>query len=100
MTLPSERANVVGNPKPELNHRPYTIRSARFPARLADSFYDDFQPANAIEAGLLDNIIRDTWLAARFARIDAEILDYKIQEALFKKPETRAGRAFLDSGAD
>jgi uncharacterized membrane protein YccC len=67
---------------------------------LADRFYEDFQPANAMEAALLDNVIRDTWLLIRFARIDVEILDYKIQEALFNKPATQAGRAFLESSAD
>src|SRR5579872_2657537 len=58
--------------------------------KLADSFYLDYQPANAMEAALLDNVIRDTWLLIRFARIDVEILDYKIQEALFKKPHIQA----------
>src|SRR5690349_16396808 len=61
---------------------------------LADRFYEDFQPANAMEAAQLDNVIRDTWLLIRFARIDCEILDYKVQEALFKRPDTQAGRAF------
>ena len=67
---------------------------------LADRFYEDFQPANAMEAAQLDNVIRDTWLLIRFARIDAEILDYKVQEALFKRPDTQAGRAFLESSAE
>jgi hypothetical protein len=68
--------------------------------RIADSFYRDYQPANTMEAALLDNVIRDTWLLIRFARIDAEIIDYKIQDALFNKPDTQAGRAFLESSAD
>ena len=67
---------------------------------IADQFYNDFDPANAMEAALLDNVIRDTWLLIRFARIDAEILDYKVQEALFKRTDNQAGRAFLESSAE
>ena len=29
-----------------------------------------------MEAALIDNMIRDTWLLKRFFRIDAEIIDY------------------------
>jgi hypothetical protein len=66
-------------------------------AELTESFYRDYQPATAMEAALLDNIIRDTWLLTRFFRIDAEIVDYEIEEALYKKEVNQAGRAFMDS---
>jgi hypothetical protein len=66
-------------------------------AQLTESFYRDYQPATAMESALLDNIIRDTWLLTRFFRIDAEIVDYEIEEALYKKEVNQAGRAFIDS---
>ena len=66
-------------------------------AQLTETFYRDYQPQTAMESALLDNIIRDTWLLARFFRIDAEILDYEIEDALYKKEVNRAGRAFIDS---
>jgi hypothetical protein len=65
--------------------------------QLAETFYRDHQPETAMERALLDNIIRDTWLLTRFFRIDAEIIDYKIEDALYKKEDNQAGRAFIDS---
>src|SRR5271169_3360002 len=52
-------------------------------AQLTESFYQDYQPQTAIECALLDNVIRDTWLLTRFSRIDAEIIDYEIEDALY-----------------
>jgi hypothetical protein len=68
-------------------------------AQLAETFYRDHQPATAMECALLDNIIRDTWLLTRFFRIDAEIIDYEIETAVYRKPDNQAGRAFLSSSA-
>jgi len=66
-------------------------------AQLAETFYHDHQPQTAMERALLDNIIRDAWLLTRFFRIDAEIIDYEIEGALYKKEDNQAGRAFIDS---
>ena len=68
-------------------------------AQLADTFYRDHQPATAMECALLDNIIRDTWLLTRFFRIDAEIIDYEIETAVYRKEDNQAGRAFMTSSA-
>jgi hypothetical protein len=65
--------------------------------QLAESFYCDYQPETAMESAILDNIIRDTWLLTRFFRIDAEIIDYEIETAVYKKADNQAGRAFIDS---
>ena len=66
-------------------------------AQLTESFYRDYHPQTAMECALLDNVIRDTWLLTRFFRIDAEIIDYKIEDALHPKEVNQAGRAFIDS---
>ena len=66
-------------------------------AQLTETFYRDHQPRSAMECALLDNIIRDTWRLTRFFRIDAEIIDYEIEGALYKKEDNQAGRAFIDS---
>ena len=65
--------------------------------QLAESFYRDHQPETAMERALLDNIIRDTWLLARFFRIDAEIIDHEIEEDRYPPEVNRAGKAFLAS---
>jgi hypothetical protein len=65
--------------------------------QLAETFYRDHQPQTAMECALLDNIIRDTWLLTRFFRIDAEIIDYEIETAVYRKPDNQAGRAFMTS---
>jgi hypothetical protein len=65
--------------------------------QLAAAFYRDYQPQTAMECALLDNIIRDTWLLTRFFRIDSEIIDYEIEDAMYKKEVNQAGRAFIDS---
>ena len=67
--------------------------------QLTETFYRDHQPATAMECALLDNIIRDTWLLTRFFRIDAEIIDYEIETAVYRKPDNQAGRAFMSSSA-
>ena len=65
--------------------------------QLAESFYRDHQPETAMERALLDNIIRDTWLLARFFRIDAEIIDHEIEEDRYPPEVNRAGKAFINS---
>ncbi|HXB69993.1 MAG TPA: hypothetical protein VNY05_17195 [Candidatus Acidoferrales bacterium] len=69
-------------------------------AQLADTFYRDHHPATAMERALLDNVIRDTWLLTRFSRIDAEIIDYEIEDATYPKDLNQAGKAFMDSATD
>ena len=67
--------------------------------QLAETFYRDHQPQTAMECALLDNVIRDTWLLTRFFRIDAEIIDYEIETAVYRKEDNQAGRAFMTSSA-
>jgi hypothetical protein len=69
-------------------------------AQLTQTFYQDHQPETAIERAMLDNVVRDTWLLIRFFRIDAEIIDYEIEDASYKKQDNQAGRAFMDSSPD
>jgi hypothetical protein len=69
-------------------------------AQLAETFYHDHQPESAMERAILDNIIRDTWLLIRFFRIDAEIIDYEIEDASYPKEVNQAGKAFIDSSPD
>jgi hypothetical protein len=69
-------------------------------AQLAETFYHDHQPQTAMERAILDNIIRDTWLLVRFFRIDAEIIDYEIEDASYPKEVNQAGKAFIDSSPD
>ena len=67
---------------------------------LRDAFYRDHQPETTMECALLDNIIRDTWLLRRFFRIDAEMIDHAIEDALYKKEENQVGKAFIDTSTD
>jgi hypothetical protein len=69
-------------------------------AQLAETFYHDHQPQTAMERALLDNIIRDTWLLTRFARIDAEIIHHQIADDSYPKKENQAGKAFIESSPD
>ena len=69
-------------------------------AELTETFYRDYRPETAMERALLDNLIRDTWLLRRFFRIDAEMIDHAIEDALYKKEENQAGKAFIDTSAD
>jgi hypothetical protein len=69
-------------------------------AQLTETFYHDHQPQSAMERAILDNIIRDTWLLIRFFRIDAEIIDYQIEDASYPKEVNQAGKAFMDSSPD
>jgi hypothetical protein len=69
-------------------------------SQLTETFYHDHQPQTAMERAILDNIIRDTWLLIRFFRIDAEIIDYEIEDASYPKEVNQAGKAFMDSGPD
>jgi len=67
-------------------------------AQLTESFYRDHQPQTAIEAELLENIIRDSWLLRRFFRIEAELLEFAIEDDLFKnRHENHVGKAFRDT---
>jgi hypothetical protein len=69
-------------------------------AQLTETFYHDHQPQTAMERAQLDNIVRDTWLLIRFFRIDAEIIDYEIEDASYPKEVNQAGKAFIDSSPD
>ncbi|HXB67311.1 MAG TPA: hypothetical protein VNY05_03665 [Candidatus Acidoferrales bacterium] len=66
-------------------------------AQLAETFYHDHQPQTAMERAMLDNIIRDTWLLTRLSRIDAEIIDYKIEDDNDRKEINPASKAFFES---
>ena len=66
-------------------------------AQLAETFYHDHQPQTPMERALLDNVVRDTWLLTRFFRIDAEIIDYEIEDGRYSEKDNRAGRAFIDN---
>ena len=66
-------------------------------AQLAETFYHDHQPQTPMERALLDNVIRDTWLLTRFFRIDAEIIDYEIEDDRYSNKDNQAGRAFIDN---
>ena len=66
-------------------------------AQLAETFYRDHQPQTPMERALLDNIVRDTWLLTRFFRIDAEIIDYEIEDGRYSEKDNQAGRAFIDN---
>src|SRR5476649_1075269 len=56
--------------------------------------YRDCQPQSEIESILVDDIVRDTWLLGRFARIDAQLLIYKIEDTNYPSPNAPIGKAF------
>jgi hypothetical protein len=73
-----------------------TGEDPRSPRSTYRNFLPDNQPATAIDGALLDNVIRDTWLLTRFFRIDAEIVDYEIDDSSHPKKLNQAGKAFMD----
>jgi hypothetical protein len=64
---------------------------------LTQQFYHDCQPQTAIESSLVDDIIHQAWLLRRFARIDAEIIDYEIRSNTYPSHDAPAGLAFIRS---
>src|SRR5471032_3277611 len=66
-------------------------------ADLTERFYQDCQPQTAIEAILVDNIVRASWRLRRFDRIDAEILIYTIEDTNYPSPNAPIGKAFHQS---
>ena len=63
-------------------------------ADLTERFYRDCQPQSEIESILVDDIVRDTWLLGRLARIDAQLLIYKIEDTNYPSPNAPIGKAF------
>src|SRR5450432_4777714 len=63
-------------------------------AALAERLYQGCQPQTDIESLLVDDIVRDTWLLGRLARIDAQLLIYKIEDTNYPSPNAPIGKAF------
>src|SRR5476649_1438464 len=63
-------------------------------AALTGRFHRDCQPQSEIESLLVDDIVRDTWLLGRLARIDAQLLIYKIEDTNYPSPNAPIGKAF------
>src|ERR1700682_1732993 len=63
-------------------------------AALTERFHQDCQPQTEFESALVDDIVRDTWLLARLARIDAQLLIYKIEDTNYPSPSAPIGKAF------
>jgi hypothetical protein len=63
-------------------------------AALTERFHRDCQPQSEIESILVDDIVRDTWLLGRLARIDAQLLVYKIEDTNYPSPNAPIGKAF------
>ena len=61
---------------------------------LAERLYQDCQPQTVIESLLVDDIVRDTWLLTRLARIDAQILIHTMEDTNYPSPNGPAGKAF------
>jgi hypothetical protein len=68
-------------------------------AALTERFYRDCQPQTEIESSLVDDIVHHVWLLRRFARIDAEIVDYEIRSNTYPSHDTPAGLAFIRSSS-
>src|ERR1700686_2016021 len=60
-------------------------------AALTERLYQDCQPQTVIESLLVDDIVRDTWLLTRFARIDAQILIHTIEDTNYPSPNGPVG---------
>jgi hypothetical protein len=63
-------------------------------AALTERLYQGCQPQTVIESLLVDDIVRDTWLLTRLARIDAQILIHTIEDTNYPSPNGPAGKAF------
>jgi len=63
-------------------------------AALTERFHRDCQPQSEIESILVDDIVRDTWLLGRLARIDSQLLIYKIEDTNYPSPNAPIGKAF------
>jgi hypothetical protein len=63
-------------------------------AALTERLYQDCQPQTVIESLLVDDIVRDTWLLTRLARIDAQLLIHTIEDTNYPSPNGPAGKAF------
>ncbi len=57
---------------------------------LANSYFDQFQPASPDEVTLLSTIIRNAWLLERFSRIETETWDRHLEDELRTGAETYA----------
>src|SRR5450755_3994232 len=49
-------------------------------AALTERLHQGCQPQTVIESLLVDDIVRDTWLLSRLARIDAQLLIHTIED--------------------
>jgi hypothetical protein len=65
---------------------------------LTERLYQDCQPQTVIESLLVDDIVRDTWLLARLARIDAQILIHTIEDTNYPT-NGPAGKAFNNTSS-
>jgi hypothetical protein len=63
-------------------------------AALTERLYQGCQPQTDIESLLVDDIVRDTWLLTRLARIDAQLLIHTIEDTHYPSPNGPAGKAF------
>jgi hypothetical protein len=63
-------------------------------AALTERLYQGCQPQTDIECLLVDDIVRDTWLLTRLARIDTQLLIHTIEDTSYPSPNGPAGKAF------
>jgi hypothetical protein len=61
---------------------------------LTERLYQGCQPQTDIECLLVDDIVRDTWLLTRLARIDAQILIHTTEDTNYPSPNGPDGKAF------
>ena len=64
---------------------------------LAAEYIARFDPATPEERFYVDTLIRNDWLRRRFARIDAEILEYEIDTAFDPSKSAPDGQAYSAS---
>jgi hypothetical protein len=63
-------------------------------AALTERLYQGCQPQTDIECLLVDDIVRDTWLLTRLARIDTQLMIHTIEDTNYPSPNGPAGKAF------
>ena len=68
-------------------------------AVLTERLYQGCQPQTDIECLLVDDIVRDTWLLTRLARVDAQILIYIMEDTNYPCPNAPAGKSFHQSSS-
>src|SRR5471030_1354264 len=68
-------------------------------AVLTEPLYHGCQPQTDIECLLVDDIVRDTWLLTRLARVDAQILIYIMEDTNYPCPNAPAGKSFHQSSS-